>query len=195
MKTDLTQGVEFSHLIFKEHIGTGSIVVDATAGRGLDTLYLARLVGSNGKVFAFDIQERAIKETRERLVINNLEDRVKLINEGHETMDKFIKVKIDGILFNLGYLPGGDKRITTKANTTIKALKSGLKLLKAGGLIVLVVYTGQQGGKEEKESLLAFCEKLDYREYNVLHYHFMNQEKEPPQVIAIKKRFKGDVQN
>ncbi|MFW5788193.1 MAG: tRNA (mnm(5)s(2)U34)-methyltransferase, partial [Halanaerobiales bacterium] len=112
----------------------------------------------------------------------------KLFCTGHENMESYIKRNLDGILFNLGYLPGGDRRIVTDADKTLKAVQVGLNLLKNGGLIVLVIYTGQAGGQQERDVLLYFSKTLDESVYNVMLYHFLNQKKEPPQVLAIKKR-------
>ncbi len=188
MKRDLMQGVKFSHLLFEEHIETGARVIDATAGNGYDTIFLAELVGERGQVLSFDIQHEAIMRTEKRLTERGLGKRVKLIQQGHEEIGKYLDSNIDGILFNLGYLPGGNREITTRAETTLRAVKTGQRYLKPGGLIVLVIYTEQPGGEGEKEALLKHAEGLNCQEYNVLHYHFLNQSKNPPQVLAIKKR-------
>ena len=50
-----------------ERARAGDAVVDATAGGGVDTLFLARLVGPDGRVFAFDVQAEALDRTRQRL--------------------------------------------------------------------------------------------------------------------------------
>ncbi|MDI3546561.1 MAG: hypothetical protein PWR10_213 [Halanaerobiales bacterium] len=188
MSQDFRQGVGFSHQLFKEHIKKGAIVIDATAGNGHDTLFLAKLVGPEGQVLAFDIQERAIRRTEVLLEKEGISDRVRLIQDGHENLGDYLNTSVDGILFNLGYLPGGDKEIITRPETTLKAVKSGLRLLKPGGLMALVIYSGHPGGREEKEALLKYAVSLDYQEYNVLHYHFVNQFKAPSEVLAIKKR-------
>src|SRR6056297_2052662 len=164
---NLMQGVEFSHWLFSNFIDNNKIFVDATCGNGNDTLFLAEKVSSQGKIYAFDID---------------------FIVDGHENIDSYLENKIDGIIYNLGYLPGSQKDIKTEKVTTIKSLKKALELLSQGGLIVIVIYTEHQGGNEEKEAVLDFASKLDYKKYNVLHYHFINQKKNPPEVIGIKKR-------
>ncbi len=188
MSSGFQQGVEFSHFLFSRHLDQGDRVVDATVGNGHDTVFLARLVGESGLVWGFDVQKTALKKTRHKLQQKNLTERVKLIHDGHEEMGSYIENEVGGVLFNLGYLPGSNKEVITTPQTTIAALKAGLRLLKNGGLIVLVVYTAHQGGAKEKNRLYDFCSQLDDSAYNVLHYHFINQKSEPPQVLGIQKR-------
>ncbi|HHU50860.1 MAG TPA: 16S rRNA (cytosine(1402)-N(4))-methyltransferase [Firmicutes bacterium] len=189
MKDDLMQAVEFSHFVFHQHIAEGATVVDATAGNGHDTLFLAGLVGEEGIVYAFDRQEQAIANTHALLCAHHLERRVKLIKDGHEYLGKYLGMTaVDGVLFNLGYLPGGDKSVVTKGETTVAALQAGLNLLRPGGIIVLVAYTGHPGGREETAAIFRFLRTLAAKEYNVARYSFLNQPKGPPQVLMVKKR-------
>ncbi len=184
---DFWQAVEFSHMLLEEHIDKGDMVVDATVGNGHDTVFLANLVGENGQVISFDIQREAIENTRDRLVNNKILDRVKLIEDGHQFIDKYLEDEINGMVFNLGYLPGGDKDITTGKKTTTTAVEKGLKLLKIGGIIILVIYTGHPGGQEELKGVLDLAESLNKQKYNVLRYNFINQGTSP-QVLAIIRR-------
>lgn len=188
---NLMQGVEYSHWILDQQIEKGDLVVDATVGNGHDTLYLAELVGDEGRVVGFDIQKSAIEETKKRLNDSEIKIEIELVHEGHEKISNYIDTKVErpkGILFNLGYLPGGDKEIITKAKTTIKALKEGLNLLKIDGIIVLVIYPGHAGGKKEKKAILDYAASLDQKKFNVLHYYYLNQANKPPEVMVIKKR-------
>ena len=188
-KINLMQGVEYSHWILKQHLEAGDYVVDATVGNGHDTSFLANLVGKNGKVYGFDVQKMALKRAEERLKENNVFDRVKLIFDGHENINEYItEDKIAAILFNLGYLPGSDKEVITKAKTTIKAVKSSIKILKQEGIIVLVIYPGHSGGEKEKQSIIEYAKNLDRKKFNILHYYYLNQENKPPEVMVIKKR-------
>src|SRR5690554_986736 len=190
LKRDLMQAVEFCHLVLEQHLEEGARVVDATAGNGHDTLFLGKLVGDEGRVYAFDRQEQAIVKTERLLSAHNLLHRVKLIRDGHERIGHYLGgTPLDGLVFNLGYLPGGDKNIVTQGGTTIFALQTGLDLLKTGGIAVLVVYTGHPGGKGEAAAIDRFVRTLPGQEYNVACYSFFNQAKEPPQVLMVKKRF------
>jgi len=185
---DLMQGVEFSHWLFNNYLENKNILVDATCGNGNDTLFLANKIDSNGKLFAFDIQKEAINNTKQKIEEKELNINIDYINDGHENIDKYVNEKIDGIIYNLGFLPGSKKEIKTEQETTISSLNKTLDILAKGGLIVVVIYSEHEGGSEEKAAVMKFAGKLNYKKYNVLHYHFINQKKNPPEVIAIKKR-------
>jgi len=178
---------EYVHELMEKRIRAGSHVIDATMGNGYDTLYLAKLVGVEGKVYAYDIQEQAVEATRLLLAENQLLARANLFLQSHAEMD-FPKQSIDFIVFNLGYLPGSDKSITTKGHSTISAVERALSFLKVGGLIVLVVYWGHDEGKVEKEQVEQFVEQLPYPEFMVLKYQYVNPGNYPPFVYAIERR-------
>lgn len=184
----LMQGVEFSHWLFNNYLDNNRILVDATCGNGNDTIFLAEKVSSQGKIYVFDIQKEAVDITKEKIKNIEHEFDINFIVDGHENIDKYIEQKIDGIIYNLGYLPGSEKEIKTEKHTTIKSLNKAIEMLAEGGLIVLVVYSEHEGGEAEKKAVLDFASNLDYKAYNVLHYHYINQKKNPPEVIAIKKR-------
>lgn len=166
------------HEVIKKHIGVGSICVDATAGRGFDTAFLSEIVGEKGKVYAFDIQEDAINSTKELLDSKGL--KATLILDSHANMSNYINEQIDLIVFNLGYLPKGDHNIYTHADSTIKAIESGLNLLKKGGLMCISVYYGGDSGYEEKDTLLPYLKNIDDEKYQVLGTFFYNWKKDPP---------------
>lgn len=188
MKDDFLNAVEFSHSLLEKEVEIGDIVVDATAGNGHDSKFLAELVGEQGQVYAFDIQQQALDNTAELLKINSLTKQCKLIKSDHAELDKYIKQELNAVIFNLGYLPGADKNIITKSESTIAALKKALELLKTKGIIVLVIYSGHSGGEKERQSVLEYSSNLDYKKYNVLNYKFLNQPGPPPEIVAIKKR-------
>lgn len=189
INNDFLTPVDFSHFLLNKHVKGGDIVIDATAGNGHDTRYLAEIIKDNGKVYSFDIQNKAIENTLRLLKKYNLKNRVELINDSHENIDLYIEEKnISAVIFNLGYLPGGDKNIITKSDSTIMALDKSMKLLKKGGIIIVVVYSGHKGGKKERESLINFVQELDYHKYNVINYSYLNQPASPPEVIALIRR-------
>ncbi len=180
--------VEFSHLLLRENISSGDTVVDATAGNGYDSKFLASLVGIEGEVYSFDIQKDAVNKSRKLLEKNNLAAQVKLILDSHANVDQYINKQIKAAVFNLGYLPGGNKEIITREQSTISALEKLIELLQNDGVIILVIYSGHPGGEEEKNAILDFASKLNFKKFNVLNYEFLNQPGSPPQVLAIKKR-------
>lgn len=171
--------------LLKSTVSPGDTVVDATAGNGHDTLFLAQLVGPTGHVYAFDVQEAAIEATRLRL--GDCQEHATVIHAGHETIAQHVKEEISAAVFNLGYLPGADHSIITKPNSTIEALDSCLDLLKIGGIAVLVVYHGHEGGDVERDALLAYVQTLPQSFVHVLRYEFINQQNHPPFVVAIEK--------
>jgi predicted methyltransferase len=148
----------------EQYISEGDIVIDATAGNGRDTLALAKLAGSSGKVYAFDIQESAIKKTRTLLEKEGLLKRCELIQGSHlrikELIPESAKGKIAAVVFNLGYLPGGGKEVVTQAETTLPAVVKALDLIRPGGIIAVTMYSGHPKGAEEKTALLRFAGQL-----------------------------------
>ncbi|SFL13143.1 class I SAM-dependent methyltransferase [Halanaerobium salsuginis] len=185
---DFASAVAFSHFLLKQHLTSGDAAVDATAGNGHDTKFIAELVGDQGQVYAFDIQQSAIENSKQLLIKNKLNSQVQLIKASHADLDYYIKDNIKAAVFNLGYLPGGDKSIITRADSTIIAVKKLLKLIKQGGIVILVIYSGHPGGSQEKTKVLNYVSQLNCHEYNVLSYKFLNQPGPPPEIAAIKKR-------
>lgn len=186
----LEKAVEFSHHLLKEIVSEGAMVIDATVGNGNDTLFLAKLVGKTGTVIGFDIQKDAIEHTKKKLELNESSEQVQLYQAGHEKVELFLSPKdeVTAVVFNLGYLPGGSKNITTQKETTLKSVSALLPFLKRGARILLVVYSGHQNGILEKEALLSYVEELDQTAYTVLLYQFLNQKNNPPFLIAIERR-------
>ena len=182
----------FARRVMEIAISPGDVVVDATLGNGHDTVFLANLVGPNGKVYGFDIQERAITTTQERITDQLLQDRVILFHKGHEQLIDSIPIKdhekITGAIFNLGYLPGGDKSIVTKSHSTISAIEQLLEIMPQKGIIVLVIYHGHEEGTVERDDLIKYCQHLDQNLAHVLQYQFINQVNHPPFIIAIEKK-------
>ncbi|QGT98972.1 Putative rRNA methylase YtqB [Candidatus Syntrophocurvum alkaliphilum] len=181
--------VQLSHEIIKQTVKVGDIVVDATCGNGNDTLLLAKLVGNEGKVFAFDIQNAAIENTNLLLQKNNIANRVELINDSHCSITKYLLGDIDikVCMFNLGYLPGSDKNIITKPDTTIKAINNILPLMKKTSVIPVVAYLGHEGGYAEYIELKNYFTNLEQTNYRVVETAFINQKNNPPRLIIVEK--------
>lgn len=173
--------------IISRKIKEGNVVVDATVGNGHDTLFLANKVGSTGKVYGFDIQKIAIDNTRKKLKKNNVLDRVMLFNDGHENLFKYVEEEVDLVVFNLGYLPGGNHEIITQPSTTISATKKSLTKIKKNGIIIITVYHGHEGGKIEKDYIESFLSGLNQKEFNVIKMNLINQVNYPPILFAIEK--------
>ena len=183
----LERVIQYAQTLLKMSIAEGDIAVDATAGNGHDTLFLANLVGDDGYVYAFDVQKDAVDATLHRLLDNALEHRAIVLKDGHENIEKYVHKPVAAAIFNLGYLPGSNHEIVTQPNTTIQAIESLLKLLKIGGVIVLVVYHGHEGGKEERDEVIRFVSDLSQKHVHVLRYEFINQKNDPPFILALEK--------
>lgn len=186
----LKSPLRFSHEILKQAIVPGDSVIDATVGNGNDTVVLAKAVGSLGKVYGFDIQEEAIQKTEEKLLLTGLLPQTELILEGHETIEKHVPedANLGAVVFNLGYLPSGDKSIITKPGTTLQAIQQSLIRLRKGGILSLMIYYGHEGGEKEKEAVDELVINLDQDKFQVLHYKFINQKNNPPYLYLIEKR-------
>lgn len=179
--------IELAKKIISQLVSEGDIVVDCTVGQGHDTLTLSRQVGDLGKVYGFDIQAMAIDMAKDRLKSEGAYKNVVLINDGHENIDEYIDEEVKLVMYNLGYLPRGDKSIVTKASTTLESIKKSLDLLKKNGLLLITCYTGHKGGFSEKEAVEKFLKKLDQKKYSVLEFNFMNQKNNPPILYGIEK--------
>jgi hypothetical protein len=141
------------------------VAVDATVGNGHDTLFLANCVGSAGKVIGCDIQPVALRQTSARLRAAGLLERVELLLLGHEGVATWFAaaapgVRVKAAMFNLGYMPGTDHSVITRAETTIPALESMLTLVAQGGIITAVIYSGHPGGLAETQAVLDWASAL-----------------------------------
>lgn len=195
----MMRATEIAHLLMNRTVMSGDLVVDATVGNGHDTRHLANLVGPTGRVIGFDVQDIALQSARQR--VGDL-PQVILLATGHENLAVCLaelvtrkhgtNIQSDGapqlaaVMFNLGYLPGGPKTVTTRPETTVSALRQALDLLKPGGLVTLVLYPGHCGGREETTAVLAFAEDLDPA-FSVARYHRVNCHRPAPELVAIER--------
>ncbi len=169
-------------------IGPGDTVIDATMGNGHDTLFLAQLVGEGGHVHAFDVQKSAVDSTCHRLNEAGVEKCCSLYCAGHETMGEIVKGPVKAVVFNLGWLPGGDKTITTRLSTTLQAVEAGLELLCKQGVMTICIYPGHEEGDRERDALLKLVSELRPQKYNVLHQRFLNAGLGAPECVVIQKQ-------
>ena len=126
------------HHFLEDHVQPGDICIDATMGNGNDTALLSCLVGESGRVVAFDIQQMALDNTKEKLKKEGCPENYELVLNSLETMAEYAKENtVSCITFNLGYLPGGDHAKATKGESSIRAIETGLALLKKKGLMTV----------------------------------------------------------
>ena len=177
-----------THDFMARQVRPGELCIDATAGRGRDTLLLARLTGPTGRVIALDIQPEAVEATRSLLRAEGVFGWCVVHQLGHEELEKVAQPGTAGcIVFNLGWLPGGDHRIHTTARTTLPALEQALRLLRPGGALSLCVYYGKENGLEERDAVLRWLAGLDSRIWNVLRLDFPNRKNDPPIPVFIQR--------
>lgn len=182
------QVTEFCRHIMDLQVAQGDVCVDATVGNGYDTVHLAQLVGIDGLVYGFDIQPAAIEATAKRVLDADLSDQVILVQESHENMDKYVNPEeASCIVFNFGYLPGGDHSLATRADSSIIAVNKALGLLKKGGVLILCIYSGGDSGFEERDALLELVRGIDPKKYLVMKTDYYNRANNPPIPVVVVK--------
>ncbi|MGF1483845.1 MAG: class I SAM-dependent methyltransferase [Opitutales bacterium] len=183
---------EVVHECLAEVVRPGEVAIDATTGNGRDTVVLARLVGSGGQVFGFDVQAEAIERTRQALAAAGCARQVTLYRQGHEGMraalSKIGPGTVAAVVFNLGFLPGGDKVCCTTAETTQRALAQAWALLRPEGLLSVLCYTGHPGGREETEGVRAWVAELPKTAAEVAWHLPEGPVTNPPELLLVRKR-------
>ena len=143
-------------LFIGNHIKEGDTVVDFTMGNGHDTAFLSKAVGPEGKVYAFDIQAQAVESTRNNLVAQGCPENYTLIHDSHHKVKEYVKEPFRVGMFNLGWLPGGDKSITTLRETTLPAIRDAISLMDKDAILNIAVYPGHKEGDAEGQMILDY---------------------------------------
>ena len=184
----ILNALNISHEFLRGSIRRGANVIDATAGNGGDTQLLCELVGEEGHVTAFDIQQAAVDATESRLREAGLDGRCRVILDSHAHMNSYFDANsVDAVVVNCGWLPGGSHEIVTRAESSVEAIRQACELLKPCGVMSLCVYYGRNNGYEERDRILEFVSTLDYRRFTVIHLSFKNRINDPPFPIFIVK--------
>lgn len=177
------------HAFLRAHVQPGAFALDATAGNGHDTLFLCRLVGSAGRVIAFDVQPQAVENTNARLRENGCGQVGRAVLDSHANLAAYAAPgSVDAAMFNLGYLPGGDHGVFTTPGVSVPAMRTALELLRPGGVMTVCIYYGGPQGMAEKEAVLAFLTGLPSEEYRVSVRTFSGRQSCPPIPVCIEKR-------
>ena len=188
MSNLITRVTEFAMTVTLAYVSSGDTVVDATCGSGQDTLVLSRAVGDTGKVYAFDIQRKAVLLTETRLKSHGCGN-VHIAMKSFASMSEHIAPGTASVVvFNLGYLPGGDHSVTTTAAETLRGLDAALDTIRTGGIITVVMYDGHEAGKEEKKRILKWAEDLDPQRYHASYVSLINQSNDPPEILWVTKK-------
>ena len=188
----LTKTTSLAMEITLKYIHEGDYVIDATCGNGHDTLCLAEAVGSQGDVLALDIQRQALDATK-KLMGEQVINHVCFAQTNFSQIKKysgfaFPERRPSAIMFNLGYLPGGDKSVTTTAMDSLEAVKSALELIQEDGIVTIVLYSGHEEGAKEKQLILEFLQELPSNYFHVIYAQMYNQKKNPPEIVWITKK-------
>lgn len=185
--------LDLAHRYWSLLLQPGDVVIDATCGNGHDTLKLCQLTLSSdqGKVYAFDNQRQAIESARHYLESHlppEILARVEFQNRCHSTFSPFIVPEsIKLVVYNLGYLPGGDKTLTTCTDTTLESLRQAQKLLQGGGVLSVTCYPGHEEGAIEQQAILDYASRLSPKEWNCCHHQWINRERSPALLLIQRK--------
>lgn len=180
--------VEIAHRLVKAKLRPGDSAIDATVGNGHDTAFLLAQVQPAGHVYGFDIQPEAVAATRIRLGDPTC---LNLFAVSHAELDPRVPTQLHGriraIMFNLGYLPGGDKRIITRTDSTLPALNAACRLIAPGGIITVVAYPGHPGGDDETAQITAWCAGLNPGMFKAEIIDSQPRNPKAPKLFAIEK--------
>ena len=180
--------LQLQKMFIERHLHEGDTAADFTMGNGHDTEFLCRRVGESGHVYAFDIQEKAIRSTEARLTEKNLLSRAELHLDSHSNAEKYIKGEIRAGMFNLGWLPGsGDRSVTTKRETTLPAVRFAVSRLADDGILLIAVYPGHAEGEAEGREVEDFLTSLNRHEFCVSQFRILNSPTSPYFIIVERK--------
>lgn len=171
---------DLSHYIIKGFISNKEIAIDATLGNGYDSDFLSK---NFKKVYSFDIQKEACDKYKEKNIKN-----VEVINDSHHLFKKYINEKVDCIMYNLGFLPGGNKEITTLHETSLASIKEGLDILNNGGIMTICIYRGHNEGKIEESCILEYLKNLPKNQFGVMVQSYLNRQDISPLLVVIEKK-------
>lgn len=180
---------ESAHTIVRSVLRPGDIAIDATAGNGYDTQFLAECVGPSGKVYSFDIQATALAATSARLKAAGLNN-VTLFHRSHaELQSALVELgtgSVSAVMLNLGYLPGGDKGLITQIESTIAAIRGGLAKLAPGGIMTIVAYPGHTGGSDEVAAVETLLDGLDRVDFDIHEPFAQTQNAGGPRLFVVR---------
>ncbi len=182
---------ELAHQRLRGVLRPGDIVVDATAGNGRDTRFLAELVGLEGTVYALDLQPEAISRTTALLQDWGLHN-VRLIQQDHAELLTAIPTsaygRVSAVMFNLGYLPGGDKAFITRVESTLRAINASLEVLRSGGLLTVLAYSGHPGGSAEADAVANYVAGLHPLQFDIQEQRAGSGNAAAPRLFVVRKR-------
>jgi predicted methyltransferase len=184
--------VDSAHDLIKPHLHDGDIAIDATVGNGFDTLFLLRQIRPSGRVFGFDIQQAALDSTAAKAGKAAGLGCLTLMRESHARMEEKIPAEFHGriaaCMFNLGYLPGSDKRVITETETTLSALAAAVRLLAPGSILTVLAYPGHPGGAEEALQVEQWCSRQDPEQFSITTIFSDEHKTSAPRLFIVRKK-------
>ena len=169
------------------HLKEGDVAVDFTMGNGHDTEFLSKTVGESGRVYAFDVQEMALTSTRKHLEEVGCPENYTLIHDSHHNVKKYVETKIKAGMFNLGYLPGSDKTVTTMRETTLPAIEAAIDLMDRDAIILVAVYPGHAEGEAEGKMICEYLSSLSRYKVCATRINILNSPTSPFFIIIENK--------
>lgn len=161
------------------HLRPGDTAVDFTMGNGHDTEFLSKTVGEEGHVFAFDIQEQALQSTEKHLREVGCPNNYTLILDSHHKVKDYVQTPIKAGMFNLGYLPGSDKTVTTMRSTTLPAIEAAMDLMARDAVVLVAVYPGHAEGEAEGKLICETLSSLSRHKVCVTKIQILNSPTSP----------------
>ena len=187
MTAALPRPTELAQSILQAAIRAGDTVIDATAGHGHDTVFLAACVGPGGRVLAFDVQQPAIASARAKLAATGLASRVEFHQTSHAGMARHAAAgTVAAVMFNFGYLPGADHELTTTAPETLAALDAAAGLLRPGGILSLICYPGHPAGAAEARAVEAWLDAMTRRGWKAAKYAMLGTLRPAPFLLVAR---------
>jgi SAM-dependent methyltransferase len=179
--TDWLRPTAVVRRLLEDVVMPGDLAVDATAGNGHDTEFLAARVGDGGRVLAFDIQAAAIAAARARVAAAGWGSRVDFFQECHTRIaTRAVPGSVAAVMFNLGYLPGHGHELTTTAETTLQALAAATSVLRPGGALAAVCYPGHPEGGREAAAVAEWFAGLTDSAWQVVRYTALGTRRPAP---------------
>lgn len=176
--------LELHKYFILKHLKEGDIAIDFTMGNGHDTEFLSKTVKEKGHVYAFDIQKQALESTRRHLEETHCPNNYTLILDSHHKVKEYVKEKFKAGMFNLGWLPGGDKSITTLRETTLPAIEAALDLMDKDAILNIAIYPGHQEGDLEGKMVVDYLSSLSRFRFACTRVNILNSTNSPYFIVV-----------
>lgn len=186
--------IDLAHHYWSLLLEVGDSVIDATCGNGHDTLFLARhcLAKDRGQLISLDIQTKALNQAKELLfseVSEEILSHIHFLNQCHSVFPiSLLESPVKLIVYNLGYLPKGEKSLTTMVDTTLLSIQSAMQLIAPGGAISITCYPGHEEGKKEQEEIIKLMQNLNLKDWNCCLHQWINRISAPSLMLIQKSK-------